>query len=380
MKTQKHVLFLCSWYPNRLKPTNGNFIQKHAECIAIHNKVSVLHIQSSEHIQKYEIEEFSKGNLSETIVYFKKSNSLFSHAFRYYKAFRKGKKKILAKNGKYDITHVNHIYWLGLFAYFNRIFKNENYVISEHYSGFITNEINGIIKKLITKNILQKSSYILPVSEFLKSKLVTFEPNLIKYHIIGNVIDTSLFKPTLKNNTLSKKQFLHISNGENTSKNIFGILNVIKKLSNERNDFSLKIICDGDIKLIHEKARELNLLNSFVFIEPTCEPSQVSQHIQESIALVMFSNFETFGIVCLEAIACGIPIIATDIPAIQEYFSPEFGILVKPQEEEKLKNALNQVLENNYFSNKEELHNFVENRFSEKAISEKFQSIYTLVL
>ena len=212
MNNPKHVLFLCSWYPNAIQVTNGNFIQQHAESIAKYNRVSVLHVQSSRSSHSFEIKQIEKGNLSETIVYFKKSKSPIRHLIRYYLAYKKAKKQIQLKHGKYDLTHVNHIYWLGLLALYNKIIKGEKYVVSEHYSGFITNQKTNFIKGILTKLIFKKSEYIIPVSETLKRKLVTIEPNLVKYHIVGNVIDTNVFSPSFDSLSNQKKQFIHISN------------------------------------------------------------------------------------------------------------------------------------------------------------------------
>jgi len=39
-----NVLFVSSWYPTRDKPTAGNFVQKHAEAVALYASVDVLHV------------------------------------------------------------------------------------------------------------------------------------------------------------------------------------------------------------------------------------------------------------------------------------------------------------------------------------------------
>ncbi|MBC7555687.1 MAG: hypothetical protein H7195_01860, partial [Chryseobacterium sp.] len=40
----KHkILFISAWFPNKLEPTNGNFVQRHAEASALYNNVEILH-------------------------------------------------------------------------------------------------------------------------------------------------------------------------------------------------------------------------------------------------------------------------------------------------------------------------------------------------
>ena len=37
------ILFISSWFPNKLEPTNGNFVQRHAEAVARLHDVEILH-------------------------------------------------------------------------------------------------------------------------------------------------------------------------------------------------------------------------------------------------------------------------------------------------------------------------------------------------
>ena len=37
------ILFISSWFPNKLEPTNGNFVQRHAEAVALKHDVEILH-------------------------------------------------------------------------------------------------------------------------------------------------------------------------------------------------------------------------------------------------------------------------------------------------------------------------------------------------
>ena len=68
MNKKLNILFLASWYPNKVTTKNGNFIQKHAEAVAAHSNVFALHIIARKQTEDFVIETELINNVSETIV------------------------------------------------------------------------------------------------------------------------------------------------------------------------------------------------------------------------------------------------------------------------------------------------------------------------
>src|SRR5690242_11513537 len=100
MDTKLNILFLSSWYPNRVLPTLGNFVQKHAEAVAMENNVVALFVCSDAgNKEKYEIVESEKEGVQTINVYYKKVThsipliSQIQKANRYWKAHKLGLKK-----------------------------------------------------------------------------------------------------------------------------------------------------------------------------------------------------------------------------------------------------------------------------------------------
>jgi len=63
-------LFICGWYPSRVLPTNGDFIERHAQAVAKQHKVSVIHLITYKNCtKKIEIITKEDQNLTTHIGY-----------------------------------------------------------------------------------------------------------------------------------------------------------------------------------------------------------------------------------------------------------------------------------------------------------------------
>lgn len=72
--SKKHILFLASWYPNRILLDNGDFIQRHAQAIALGYEITVVHALKDEQLkEKYLVTDSVNRGVREIIVYFRPS-------------------------------------------------------------------------------------------------------------------------------------------------------------------------------------------------------------------------------------------------------------------------------------------------------------------
>jgi glycosyltransferase involved in cell wall biosynthesis len=249
------------------------------------------------------------------------------------------------------------------------------YIISEHWTGYLPNKNKdiGFLQKLITKTITKNASYTCPVSENLKKEMINFGLKG-NYYCVPNVVDTTLFYPRPKN----EKRFtiVHISTLINTHKNILGILNVISKLSKFRTDFVFKIIGESPIPDIQKQIDKLKIPKKCIQIEFTKTPKEISTILQKANLYVSFSNYETFGIVMCEALACGVPVISTRTGILNELNFSDMIKLISIADEQALSNQIIGFLDNDYCFNTEQMYFQIQNLFSVKKISEEFSEIY----
>src|SRR6185295_17238089 len=100
-----YVLWLPSWYPNKLAPFDGDFIQRHAKAAALYNDIVVIYAAPDPEgkITRGVDKSFTiNGGLAEHIIYFGKSTGLFGRlrAFlKWNKLLKETIKKYIEENG-----------------------------------------------------------------------------------------------------------------------------------------------------------------------------------------------------------------------------------------------------------------------------------------
>lgn len=88
-------------------------------------------------------------------------------------------------------------------------------------------------------------------------------------------------------------------------------------------------------------------LSDVMFVGRVSEEEKIRYYHSADIFCSPASGGESFGIVLLEAMASGIPVVASDIDGYREVLgSGEFGSLVPPRDEDALVAALNDLIQN----------------------------------
>lgn len=369
------ILFISSWFPNRFEPTNGNFVQRHAEAVSRLHDVEILHaIGDSTQKETYLFDDQIINGIKTLIVYYRNSKNPILNFIRRMKAYQQG----FLRLQKPDLVHANVLHNSMLFAvYLKRKFKTP-FVITEHWSGFLKMNRRQLSKSqlFVAKTIANQAEFVLPVSEYLLNDLKELGWKT-KFDVVGNVVDTNLFKlkSTLENKPFT---FLHISNLIQL-KNPEKIITAALKLRKEYNNFELHIGGDGDVEKLNKIVKE-NKAENFINTFPTLTLNEVAEKMRQSNCFVLFSDYESFGCVLLESLSSGTPLIATKVGGIPEIINDKNGSLISNSEVE-LYETMKKVLEHKVtFDEPKDLHEFVENHFSMNIIAKKFDEIYRQIL
>lgn len=175
-----------------------------------------------------------------------------------------------------------------------------------------------------------------------------------KVFILHNCVDLTKFKPQAPNPILlaryalqSSKVIMTVGRLESREryKGFDEIIDVMPELLNRIPALKYLIVGDGaDRTRLENKARERGVSNAVIFTGRISESEKVD-HYNIADAYVMPSSGEGFGIVLIEAAACGVPIIGSAVDGSREaLLQGRLGVLVDPAQPRDLIKAITTVL------------------------------------
>ena len=253
--------------------------------------------------------------------------------------------KILSGGAKFDLIICGHINLLPLAYYCH--------MRSRAPLGLIIHGIDAWqpTKSLLINRLVNKIDYFISVSEFTKQRFLEWTKlDVSKGYILPNCVDISKFGPGPKNADLLKRYGLEgkkvlMTLGRLVSheryKGFDEVLDVLPKLAVDIPNIAYLIAGDGDDrKRLEGKAEALGVADKVVFAGFIPEKEK-ADHYRIADVYVMPSRGEGFGIVFLEAMACGIPVIGSTADGSQEALREGvLGMLVDPADWAVLKDAV----------------------------------------
>ncbi len=294
--------------------------------------------------------------------------------------------KLMWTTRKYniDIIHSHSAIPTGFIGVIVAKIMKKPVLITAHGMDINNFEGNTFFKRLI-KFSLNNCNKTIAVSKNLASKMMSFGVEEEKIIVLRNAVDTNRFKP-LKNKTLRNSYNIK----ENTVlilfigyldifKGIFELIDAFYEVNTKNRNTKLIIIGEGPKEEeLKEKVLEMGLKKSVIFTGKI-SPADIPKYYQSADIFVLPSHTEGFPLVIIEAMACGLPVIASSIGGIPEIIEDNVnGFLVSPHDISVLVYKLN-ILINNPNLREKFAHvslKIIEKKFSANKKIEKLVKLY----
>lgn len=374
---RKNILFISSWFPNKIEPTNGNFVQRHAEAVSLVHNVEILHtIGDFDQDEKYLFDDRLINGIRTLIVYYKNSKNPVTNFFRRMKAYNKG----FSKLQKPDLVHANILHNNMLFAVYLKKKYKIPFVVTEHWTALrkINAEITSKIIKQTAVIIGNQAEFILPVSNDLLLGLKDLGIKS-KMMVVPNVVNTQLFIPQRKADT--EFTFIHVSNLI-PRKNPEKILDVALNLLDKGFVFRFQLGGDGNDEILNKLRNKVgnSKFSDKITVFGIQTLNEIADRMGSSNCFILFSEDENQPCVIAESFASEIKVISTNVGGIGEFFPDNAGILLKKVDEAELYSAMVRMLKHDRNDDLSFLSQYAKDTFSQEMIAMKFSAIYAQVL
>lgn len=243
-----------------------------------------------------------------------------------------------------DIIHT-HLFQPRFYVTIAHLFNRRARLITHKHNNVNLRKHNIFI--ILEMFSILMNNKVIAISQSVKKSLMRFEfvPEK-KICVIPNGIDYQKFNKFSNTNRISDKKQIIIGTvcRLERQKGLIYLLLAMKIILAKFPHTILEIVGDGSLLAkLKDFSRKLGISNSVIFFGKFTD---VKPFYDRMDIFALPSLYEGFGIVLLEAMASGVPVIATDVDGIKEVVSnDESGILVPPKNPEALANAIVRIIE-----------------------------------
>lgn len=282
-------------------------------------------------------------------------------------------KKYVQRRGMPEVLHAHNGLYGGLLAMMIGKKYGIPYYITEHSSAFLQNKFSPF-QKAIIRDVLGSARQVFAVSKALSVAMRDVAPK-VKISVMANFVETDFFKREHRKAVGSEFRLLSVGN-LNANKGFDVLIRAFGKAFPQDRDVKLIIGGRGELAGELQQLIDSQGLSDNITLTGLLSREQVAEGLSGSDAFVLASRYETFGVVFVEALAAGVPIIATKCGGPQEFLNDTNAILVDPDNVEQLAQALTQMRSNHSQYNVAELQKYARENFDSHLMAEKLIAAY----
>jgi len=333
------VLVVPKWYPWPEHPVFGAFCREHAAALATRHDVVVLAslFTPDADFAVYRLTDEVEDGIRTLRVRYRRPRlrplalvcQLIGMVAAVWKLRREGWTP--------DVAHA-HVYTAALPALAIGRLSRAPVVVTEHFTGFGRGLITGSERRL-ARFAFEHADLVAPVSDELAGHLREVAPRT-RMVTVANVVDTEVFAPGEPALGAEHPKLLNVAALAEKKGHEY-LLRALQDLPGA----VLDIVGDGELREpLTRRAHELGLADRVQFLGELPK-SEVAGRMRDADVFVLPSLAENLPVVLIEAMASGLPAVATAVGGVPEMLDESSGTLVAPRDSQALAAAVRATLE-----------------------------------
>ncbi len=319
------ILLITNMYPSKKNPAFGCFV-------------------------KEQVEELQKRGVKFKLVANSISQKGFFSLWKY--TLLKWKTLIATFIG-FDLIHAHYLFPTSSIALIPHLLRRKPLILTAHGSDVKLGKKNKLIRKFITYSC-QRASFVITVSNSLAQEVKkNYKIPSEKIKIINCGVNTEKFVPQEKRSlrkelNLPQDNWILIFVGNLIPiKGLDILIEAFFQIVKERNKVLLIIIGKGQMEKEISKRIDEFKLKGKVKLAGFKPHNELPKWLGASDILILPSLEEGFGLVALEAMSCGLPVVASQVGGLREFIENEKdGFLVKPGNSKEIAEKVKLLINN----------------------------------
>jgi glycosyltransferase involved in cell wall biosynthesis len=363
-----NVLFVTASYPTANSPVAGVFVREHALAAATRADVAVLHLERDGSMRGIGgAERVDSEDLPTWRVRYGAKPSFVS-ALMSVVAARRGLRAVRRAGFEPDVVHA-HFFLAGAPA----ALLGKPLVVTEQWSIFLPESPQQLtpLLRAAARFAYGRARLVLPVSNALRHGIEATGAHP-PFRIVPNVVDTSLFTPgdgPRNGRLLTVGLFVDAK----------GYEYLFEALALLEHPVAVDVVGDGAKRTEYEQlVQQLGMTDRVAFHGILSKP-EVARRMREAELFVLTSRYDNNPCVVIEALASGLPVVATAVGGIPEMVDPTSGRLATPRDSKSIANEIAGALADIDRFDRAEIAAAAKRRYSREHIGETLAQAYAEV-
>jgi glycosyltransferase involved in cell wall biosynthesis len=380
-----HVLVLPSWYPTPERPWSGIFIENQARALARAGvRVGVVFVEQRS-VRTWTVSRLRESHFQTVCATDHGVTTLRMKGWNTFVQARIGAriwmglserlvKAYIGQFGLPDVLHAHVALWAGTVGIRMRRVLARPCVITEHSSQILRQQLDSVERRHAAR-AYGGADAALALSNGLLDSMRSLA-RLPVSGVIPETVDFEFF--TLPSASRSRTPFTFITVCNLVmGKRVDLVIKAFARAYRTRPSLRLVVVGAGeDAPALHRLAAVCGVSEQVEFAGGL--PSErVRERLWRANAMVLASDFETFGMVLVEALATGMPVISTRCGGPEEIVEPGLGLLVDRNDENGLSAAMLATSEQSY--SESDVRERARARFGFGAVAEQLLRVYETV-